>query len=270
MYSGKARFLIASIHGTDTYAVGTTALVLPGPGRHTGRMTGELMLPSAVDRRASVNHALHPDRLWVRVLRAAVGIFVLAAVIQKTYDATLPGSDVDIAQLYSEFTVQGNLVLALVLLASAWRPRARLPQWWDHLFGALVLYLVMTGIIYIVLIAPADEPWWSWNLYWPQLAHHRLAPLFVALDWLLVTRTARGTWWRPLAWLGYPVAFLIFSWVRGGMDGWYVYDFLDPTLDGGWPAVLITTAEVLVAFLVAGLLVHLAGKLRASLAAGTR
>ena len=51
------------------------------------------------------------------------------------------------------------------------------------------------------------------------------------------------------------------------MDGWYVYDFLDPTLEGGWAAVLITTAEVLIAFLVAGLLVHLAGNLRVRLAA---
>ena len=95
------------------------------------------------------------------MLRFAVGAFVLVALAQKTYDATLPGSDVDLFQLYSEFTVQSNLVLGIVLIASAA---------------------------------------------------------------------------RPLVWLGYPVAFLIFSWVRGAIDGWYVYDFLDPTLDGGWPA----------------------------------
>ena len=71
------------------------------------------------------------------------------------------------------------------------------PEWWDHLFGALVFYLVMTGIIYAVLVAPPGEPWWSWDMYWPQLAHHRLAPLFVTLDWLLVTRTVCGKWWRP-------------------------------------------------------------------------
>ena len=174
----------------------------------------------------------------------------------------------DIPQLYSEFTVQGNLVLGLVLLASGIRPRSRLPRWWDHVFGALVLYLVMTGIIYIVLVAPPGEPWWSWDLYWPQMAHHRLAPLMVALDWLLVTRTIRGPWWRPLAWLGYPVAFLVFSWVRGGLDGWYVYDFLDPTLEGGWARVLGVTAEVLAAFLAVSLLVHAAGNDRVGLAVG--
>ena len=202
------------------------------------------------------------------MFRVAVGLFVLVALAQKTYDATLPGNDVDVFQLYWEFTVQSNLVVGFVLIVSAARPRTRLPEWRDHPFGALVFYLVMTGIIYAVLVAPPDEPWWSWDMYWPQLAHHRLAPLFVTLDWLLVTRTVRGTWWRPIVWLGYPVAFLIFSWVRGAIDGWYVYDFLDPTLDGGWPAALTTTGQVLIAFLVIAALVPAAGNGRAALATG--
>ena len=231
-------------------------------------MSDVSVLDPPIGRHFGFNDALHPDRRWIRLPRAAVGIFVLVAVARRTYEATLPGNDVDVFQLYSEFTVQSNLVLGLVLIASAARPRTRLPEWWDHLFGALVFYLVMTGIIYAVLVAPPGEPWWSWDMYWPQLAHHRLAPLFVVLDWILVTKTLRGRWWRPLVWLCYPAAFLVFSWVRGGIDGWYVYDFLDPTLDGGWPAALTTTAQVLAAFLLIAFLVHGAGNGRAALAAG--
>jgi hypothetical protein len=219
-----------------------------------------------IERHPGFNDALHPDRAWIRLLRLAVGVFVLVALVRKTYDATLPGSDVDIGQLYSEFTVQSNLFLGLVLVVSAARTRARLPGWWDHLLGALTFYLLMTGIIYAVLVAPPDEPWWSWDMYWPQLAHHRLAPLFIAFDWLLVTKTVHGKGWRPLAWLIYPSAFLIYSWIRGAIDGWYVYDFLDPTLEGGWPAALMTTAQVLVAFLLIALLVHFGGNARAALA----
>lgn len=226
----------------------------------------ESRLEPPIERNLRFNEAMHPDRLWVRVPRLVVGVWVLVALVQKTIDATEPGSDVDLGQLYSEFTVQSNLVFGLVLVTAALVPRLRLPSWWDHLFGALVFYLVMTGIIYAVLVAPPDEPWWTWDMYWPQMVHHRLAPLFAALDWLLVTRTVRGRWWRPLAWLGYPVAFLAWSWTRGAIDGWYVYDFLDPTLDGGWPGVFATTAQVLVAFLVVGVLVHVAGNGRTALA----
>ena len=229
-------------------------------------MSGSPVLDPPVQRHFGFNDALHPDRSWIRMLRLAVGVLVLAALARKTYDATLPGNDVDVAQLYSEFTVQSNLVLGLVLLASAARPRTRLPGWWDHLSGALALYLVMTGIVYVVLVAPPEEAWWSVDMYWPQLAHHRVAPLFAALDWLLVTRTTSGTWRRPLVWLCYPACFLAFSWLRGAVDGWYVYDFLDPTLDGGWPAALATTALVLAAFLVVAVLLHLAGNVRAALA----
>jgi hypothetical protein len=223
------------------------------------------VLAPPVRRNFAFNRALHPDRPSIRAIRILVGFIVLAAIVQKTFDATLPGNDVDIPQLYSEFTVQANLAFGLVLIFSGVRRHARLPLWWDQMFGALVLYLVMTGIIYIVLVAPPEEPWWTWDLYWPQMVHHRLAPLVAALDWILVTRTVRGPWWRPLAWLGYPVAFLAFSWIRGGLDGWYVYDFLDPTLDGGWVRVLGATGQVLIAFLVVSLLVHAVGNARVAL-----
>jgi hypothetical protein len=220
-----------------------------------------------IARHAGFNRAMHPDRLWIRLPRLAVGVLVLVALVQKTYDATLPDSEVDLGQLFSEFTVQSNLVFGIVLIASASLLRGRLPQWWDDLFGALVFYLVMTGLIYALLVAPPGEPWWTWDIYWPQMVHHRLAPLFAALDWLLVTRTVRGRWWRPLAWLAYPVVFLAWTWLRGAIDGWYVYDFLDPTLEGGWPTVLAMTAQVLLAFLVVALLVHGAGVGRAAIAA---
>ena len=119
-------------------------------------MNGAAVLDPPVERHLGFNDALHPDRSWIRTLRFAVGVFVLVALAQKTYDATLPGSDVDVFQLCSEFTVQSNLVLGIALIASAARPRTRLPEWWDHLIGALVFYLVMTGIIYAVLVAPPD------------------------------------------------------------------------------------------------------------------
>lgn len=233
-------------------------------------MSGTSTLLPPVARNDRANYALSPDRLWVRLARAAVGVAALIALIQKTLDATLPTNDVDLPQLYSEFTVQSNLAVGLVLVASAAWPRAHLPLWWDHLFGALAFYMVMTGIIYVVLVAPPGEPWWTLEMYWPQMVHHRIVPLAMALDWVLVTRTVRGRWWRPLAWMAYPAAFLAFSWVRGGIDGWYVYGFLDPTHDGGWPAVFATTGQVLAAFLVVAVILHVAGNVRVALAVDRR
>ena len=229
-------------------------------------MSVVLTLVPPVERNVGTNRALHPDRPWIRLVRGGAGLAMLAALAQELFDATQPGNSVDIPQLISQFTFQSNLVLGLVLLVSAARPRVRLPPWWDHLIGALAFYLVMTGMIYVVLVAPPDEPWWTLDMYWPWMITHRVAPVVAALDWLVVTRTVRGPWQRPLLWLCYPVAFLIFSWGRGALDAWYPYDFLDPRLDGGWPAVIATSAQVLAAFLIAGVLVHLAGNARVGLA----
>ncbi|WP_235009479.1 hypothetical protein [Arthrobacter sp. SLBN-83] len=110
-------------------------------------MSEVLALSPPVQRNVGANRALHPDRLWIRLVRGGAGLAMLAALGQELYDATQPGNSVDIPQLISQFTFQSNLVLGLVFLVSAARPRARLPQWWDHLFGALAFYLVMTGII---------------------------------------------------------------------------------------------------------------------------
>ena len=236
--------------------------------RHSKGTSDVLTLIPPVERNVGANRALHPDSPWIRLVRGGAGLAMLAALAQEIFDATQPGNSVDIPQLISQFTFQSNLVLGLVLLVSASRPRARLPLWWDHLFGALAFYLVMTGIIYVVLVAPPGEPWWTLDMYWAWMITHRIAPLVAGLDWLLVTRTVRGPWQRPLAWLCYPAVFLIFSWVRGALDGWYPYDFLDPRLDGGWPAVIATSAQVLAAFLVVGVLVHLAGNARVGLARG--
>ena len=228
-------------------------------------MSSPSTLNPPVERNHGLIGTLDPDRMWIRLLRALVGVSLLVALVQKTLDATMPTNDVDIPQLYSEFTIQSNLALGVVLIASAAFPRAALPTWWDHLFGALVFYLVMTGIVYVVLVAPPEEPWWTLDLYWPQMLHHRIAPLFALLDWLVVNRTVRGRWWRPFAWMVYPAAFLAFSWIRGAIDGWYVYDFLDPTLDGGWSAVFVSTGQVLLGFLVVDVLVHVAVNLRVAL-----
>ena len=231
-------------------------------------MSGPATANPPLERNLGFNHALHPDRPWIRLVRAATGLAMLASLAQETYDATQPGNSVDIPQLFSQFTFHSNLVLGIMFLVAATRRSEALPRWWDHASGALAFYLVMTGIVYAVLVAPPGEPWWTLNLYWPWMVTHKIAPAVAGLDWLLVTRTTRGPWWRPLAWMGYPAAFLTFSWIRGALDGWYPYDFLNPTLDGGWSAVLVAAAEVLAAFLVVGVVVHAAGNARAALAVG--
>ena len=214
-----------------------------------------------------VDAALHPDRWYVRALRLLVAVWAAAGVVQNTVDSATGRNDTDLLQHFSLFTIQSNIVLVVVLVIGALVSRSRLPSWWDAARGAAAFYLVMTGLVYAILVAPPGELL-RWDIGWTGLVLHRVAPAFAMLDWLLVTMSGRSTWWRPLAWLGYPIAFLLYTWARGGVTGWYPYDFLDPLGPGGWAAVLATTAQVLVAFLAVAVVLHLGGVLRASLARG--
>ena len=197
--------------------------------------------PCAVD--AAVRPSTR-ERLAVG-LRAAVALLVLAALAWSTVQAAQDGV---LAQHVSYFTNQSNLLFALLLVASVALPHRRRPPWWDDVRGAAAFYLMMTGIIYALLVAPLDELL-RWDIGWTGIVLHRLAPIAALLDWLLAPRRRRPSAWRLPGWLAYPVAYLVLTWLRGGVTGWYPYDFLDPTVSS-WPQVLATTAVVLIAFLV--------------------
>lgn len=196
--------------------------------------------------------SLRPRDPLASTLRAAVAVLVLAALVWSTIEATRAGT---LPQHLSYFTNQSNLAFALVLLAMTALPPVRRPRWWEDLRGAVAFYLVMTGIIYALLVAPLDELL-RWDIGWTGIVLHRVAPIAALLDWLLTPRTRAASRWRILAWLVYPLTYLACTWLRGGVTGWYPYAFLDPTASS-WPQVLITSAVVLLAFLAIGTLVHL-------------
>ncbi|MCU6387451.1 Pr6Pr family membrane protein, partial [Enterobacter quasiroggenkampii] len=59
------------------------------------------------------------------------------------------------------------------------------------------------------------------------------------------------------------VVYVVFTWIRGGLTGWYPYAFLDPSL-GGWGAMLPILGVVLLAFLLVATVLHVcAGRLAA-------
>lgn len=219
----------------------------------------------AVNRNRATNRALDPDRAWIRLLRIGIGGLAIAAVVWNMIRAANGLSPNTPMEVVSQFTNQANLGFGAVAIIGGFVPRDRLPHWWDHLRGAFAFYMVMTGLIYALLVAAPGELA-RWDLGWTNLALHRLTPVVGLVGWLVVTMTTRGGWGRPLAWLLFPIAFLVYTWVRGAIVDWYPYGFLDPTREGGWAAVAQTTSMVVVAFLTVALVMHVLGNLRVAAA----
>ncbi|WP_428935066.1 Pr6Pr family membrane protein [Streptomyces sp. ACT015] len=171
------------------------------------------------------------------VYRALIAFVAVAGVMI----VLLLGSPV---RVLTYFEVQSNILLAIVFAAAArrdWSARRPLPS---ALTGATLLYIVITGAVYHLLLADGAIPFTmtpgSGPTGWASAANqilHTVTPVAALLDWLLLTQPGRLRIRQAAPWMLYPVAYLAVSLTRGelilpGTPGRYLYPFLDVDLHG--------------------------------------
>jgi len=174
----------------------------------------------------------------VLALRIAACLLVIAAVATQ-FERLSDGDNFRPVNFFSFFTIQSNLLAAAMLLYGAVRlaRSGTLPRL-DAWRGAVVLYLSLTGIVYGLLLSGYQDELQT-TIPWVDTALHRVIPLVMVADWLLDRpRTSIG-WREARWWLLYPIAYLVYSLVRGPIVDWYPYPFLDPSTDGGYPVVAL-------------------------------
>ncbi|MFC4500719.1 MULTISPECIES: Pr6Pr family membrane protein [Streptomyces] len=187
------------------------------------------LLPSFVPASAVVPPVRRPLAAVLRLLiagTAAAGVTL----------ALLLGSPL---RVLSHFSVQSNLLLALVTLLSArraWSARKPLP---GTLPGAALLYVTVAGLVHHLLpptVSVTGSTTGGWHWLTNQLLH-TATPLAAALDWLLLTPPARLRLRRTATWMLYPLTYLAFTLTRAelipeGTPGRYLYPFLDAEAHG--------------------------------------
>ena len=151
---------------------------------------------------------------------------MVLAAIGTTWSTRPATAARELVNTLSYFTVQSNLIGAAVLLwprrAGAGRADATL----DWLRGGAVVYLVVTMVIYNVLLATGDP------MTWTNAVVHVLFPIYLVIDWLVDPPGARIGWRRALLWLAYPTLYLVYTFARGALVGWYPYPFFDLNVNG--------------------------------------
>ncbi|MFJ3667627.1 Pr6Pr family membrane protein [Streptomyces sp. NPDC090106] len=152
------------------------------------------------------------------------------------------------SRVLSYFTIQSGVLLALVFTASArraWTARRPLSA---TLTGATLLYAVIAGLVYHLLLADmttpfsmfAQAPGGAAASGWARITNaalYTVVPAAAVLDWLLLTAPGRLSLRRAATWLIYPSVYLAFSLTRGelllpGTPARYLYPFLDVGLHG--------------------------------------
>jgi hypothetical protein len=179
------------------------------------------------------------------VVRAASIVVVLAAIITAMLD-TMSAGTFDPTRFFAYFTIQSNLIGVAAfawLLANRDRPRTRRLE---LLRGAAAVYLTVTFFVVIFLLSGEDV---QLNLVWVDVVLHKIFPVIMVADWLIdpprVTLSVRDR----LIWLVYPVLWAIVTVIRGALDGWYPYPFLNPA-NGGYGQVAVVIMAITVGFLV--------------------
>jgi hypothetical protein len=147
----------------------------------------------------------------------------------------------------SYFTIQSNLLVAIVTAQLAQDPLRDGPAWRVARLAA-VAGIFVTGVIHFFLLRPLLDldgtDWVADKLL------HMVVPVLAVVGWALFgprprieKRELRLTLIWPLAWLAWTL-------VIGGTTGWYPYPFLDHREEHGTPGVVLTSAAITVFFVV--------------------
>jgi hypothetical protein len=168
-------------------------------------------------------------RLALAVFRAAVAIIVLVAIgyqVKIIVDSGLFRP----LRFFAFFTILSNLFGAFLWLwlAARWRqPRTRTD---DLLRGAATLYLVVTFVVVVLLLRGAEL---SLSDQLVDFIVHKLFPILVVVDWLIDPPETDLRMPDVALWLIFPLVWVTFTLIRGAVDDWYPYPFLDPD-NGGY------------------------------------
>jgi hypothetical protein len=170
--------------------------------------------------------------------------------IDEAYTANLSIAG-QLTHFFSYFTIQTNLVVALVLTFCSARPQADRMLLLPSLKSALATYMVIVGLVYALLLRHL------WNPQGLQLVAdmilHDAIPLLYPLYWLVFLPKRSLRWMDPALWLIYPVIYFIYILVRGAAFGEYPYPFLDVN-KLGYGQVSINAVILLAAFYTLGVI----------------
>jgi hypothetical protein len=153
--------------------------------------------------------------------------------------------------LFSYFTIQSNLFVLGTSIALAVSVRRDGMLWRVLRFDA-VLGIIITGLVYETVLAPLVHPT-GWALT-ATIGFHYISPWATLIGWLVFGPRPRMSWRVMALAMIWPVAWLVYTFIRGWLTGWYPYPFLDVDLIGFGDSVRNCAVILLIAIAIAALL----------------
>ena len=184
---------------------------------------------------------------YLTLYKIVFGLLGFSALITEIV-ATGQRGTFNPTNFFSYFTVESNILAVIAFLLGALAIYSGKKIKGVDLFrGAATFYMVVTGIVFAVLLSGLDVELTA--VPWDNIVLHYIIPVAIAIDWLLDHPVHQIAFKKALVWAVFPVAYLVYSLIRGASVGWYPYPFLNPT-NGYGPVAVVSVAILIVALVL--------------------
>jgi hypothetical protein len=209
--------------------------------------------------------ALTASRVWHGLLAAVIAAALVIQIVllaRGGQDANSGAAGevsfgTSMVRLFSFFTIESNLIVLAAAIVLCIDP-VRDGRFWRVVRLDSLLAIVITGIVFETVLADLVH-----STGWAQVANlgfHYVSPWMAFVGWLLFGPRPRITW-TVVAWaFVWPIAWIVYTFVRGAIVRWYPYPFLDVDKHGFGKA-LGNTSLVLVLGIVLAVIFRYADRL---------
>jgi hypothetical protein len=200
-------------------------------------------------------------RLFAAVA-ALLGWFTLALQLLLSIQLSVANGQSALAGAWTYigyFTILTNVLVALALSADARGPRGTVSRFFTRpdVHTAIAMSIVIVAAIYNLMLRQLWQPH-GWQIVADNTLHVVMPALFLLYWWLAVPK-ATLRWPQVIVWQLYPAVYFAYVLVRGAVDRWYPYPFLDVT-KLGYLLVLVDACVVLLVFVAVALLLVALGR----------
>jgi len=165
-------------------------------------------------------------------------------------------------KFFSYFTILTNLLVALYFGSIVFVPAAGITRFFRQfsISTAITVYILVVGIIYNVSLRSI----WTFT-GWAKLSNellHTVTPLYFMLYWLILTEKEKLRFHSIKYWILYPLAYLIYTLIRGTIVHAYPYPFIDVNSFGYTQVLLNCLAVAAVFFILFTIFIALGNRLK--------
>lgn len=196
----------------------------------------------------------------IGLVRIATAGSLLFAIVWQISDR-LANNVFRPAEYFTYFTIDSSLVAAVTMaVAGVWALQGKAETvLLNRVRLSVASYAVVVGVVYNALLRGLPGAAEDGNYVWPQTPNeilHVWALVFIFLDFTLTTATNTPKFKQVFWVLLFPLAWVLFTILRGIATGWWPYWFLNPTDEGG-VTQMVTYIFGICAFLIVSALASL-------------